>query len=94
MTTEAGVPEAEEAEDHVLRTIRKVISEIARIEPEELRLDSPVSGLRNVDSIILLEIVVRTEVELGIEIDEQDLFDISTVRDFLGFCRNATASKD
>lgn len=77
--------------DQVLRTIQKVISEVARIEPAEIQLDSPVTGLRNVDSILLLEIVVRTENELDIEIDEQDLFDINTVRDFAAFCRRTAA---
>ncbi|MFI2369832.1 acyl carrier protein [Streptomyces sp. NPDC018833] len=89
MTTESHA--RPETPDQVLLAIQKVISEVAKIEPAEIQLDSPVTGLRNVDSILLLEILVRTEMELGIEIDEQDLFDINTVRDFAAFCRKATA---
>ncbi|MEU2022451.1 acyl carrier protein [Streptomyces sp. NPDC016469] len=91
MTTAADVPAGE---GQVLATIQRIITEVARIEPEELRLDSPVTGVKNVDSILLLEIVVRAEVELGIEIDEQDLFDIDTVRDFVAFCHKATVATD
>ncbi|MEV8597882.1 acyl carrier protein [Streptomyces sp. NPDC052012] len=78
-----------ETQDHIWLTVQKAISEVARIEPAEIRLDSPVTGLRNVDSILLLEILVRVEAELGIEIDEQELFDINTVRDFAAYCRKA-----
>lgn len=78
-------------EDPVFRTIRDVISEVTRLEPEEISPENPVTGLRNVDSIVLLEIVVKAEVALGIEIDEMELFDIDTVADFVTVCRRLTA---
>lgn len=80
----------DQAAEPVFRTIQKVISEVARIAPEDILLDNAVTGIQNVDSIILMEIVVRTELELDIEIDEGELFDLHYVRDFVSLCQRLT----
>ncbi|MEU1181201.1 acyl carrier protein [Streptomyces sp. NPDC005820] len=74
-------------EDKIFDTLREVITRIAKVPPETVVPDAPVSGLQNVDSIVLLEIVVTMENELGIEIDEEELFDIDTVGQFVAACR-------
>lgn len=73
-------------------TIRGVISLVAKVPSEQVVLDSPVSGLRNVDSIVLLEIVARVETILDIDIDEEKLFEIKTVRDFVSVCHEIVSS--
>lgn len=73
--------------DQTFESIRDIICRVAKIEPTEVRPENPVTGLVNVDSIVLLEIVARTELELGIDIDEAELFEISTVADFVEACR-------
>jgi acyl carrier protein len=71
----------------VFETVRRIISDVAKIPPSEVRPENAVTGLANVDSIVLLEIVARTELALGIEIDEEQLFEINTVGEFVAACR-------
>lgn len=78
--------------DTTFLTVQRIISEVAKIPPEAVKLENPVTGLANVDSIVLLEIVARTELALGIEIDEEQLFEISTVGDFVSACQKLTAA--
>ncbi|MEU4164335.1 acyl carrier protein [Actinoplanes sp. NPDC026670] len=74
-------------------TIQRIIAQVAKTSPEAVVLANPVTGLTNVDSIVMLEIVARVELELGIEIDEEQLFAISTVGDFVDVCRELTAAR-
>ncbi len=73
--------------DSTFELIRGVISRATKLPPEAILPDNPVTGLQNVDSIVLLEIVARVEVLLGIDIDEAQLFDIQTVGDFVAVCQ-------
>lgn len=77
--------------DGIDAAIQRIISEVAKIPPEEIHPDNPVTGITNVDSILLLEIVALTELELGIEISEEDLFAANTVGDFVEICRRLTS---
>jgi len=72
--------------DDVFSRVRRVIATVAKIPEEEVKPANPVTGLANVDSIVLLEIVARTEIELDIEIDEEPLFNIATVGEFVSVC--------
>jgi acyl carrier protein len=79
------------ATDPTFDLIRGVISKATKLPPEVVLRENPVTGLANVDSIVLLEIVARVEVALGIDIDEQLLFDIQTVGDFVDVCKRLGA---
>ncbi|MEV4282916.1 acyl carrier protein [Actinoplanes xinjiangensis] len=74
-------------------TIQRIIAQVAKTSPQAVVLENPVTGITNVDSIVMLEIVARVELELGIEIDEEQLFAISTVGDFVAVCRDLTAAR-
>jgi acyl carrier protein len=80
--------------DTTFESIRDIICRVAKIEPSDVRPENPVTGLVNVDSIVLLEIVARTELEFGIDIDETDLFEISTVADFVAVCSRLQQTAD
>jgi acyl carrier protein len=77
--------------DSTFDLIRGVICKATKLPPEAVRLENPVTGLQNVDSIVLLEIVARVEITLGISIDEQVLFEIQTVGDFVNVCNRLIA---
>jgi acyl carrier protein len=87
--TEPG-PDFRTEPDPVLETIMRIVAKVAKISPDELRPENPVTGITNVDSILLLEIVALSELELGIEISEEDLFAMTTVADFVAACRQLT----
>ena len=78
--------------DEVFLTVQRIICQVAKVSPEAVRPENPVTGLANVDSILMLEIVARTELDLGIEIDEQRLFEITTVEEFVAACRDLTSA--
>lgn len=82
----------DETQDPTFQTIQRIISQVAKISPADVLLGNPVTGLTNVDSIVLLEIVAKTELTLDIEIDEAELFDIDTVSDFVRTCRRLVAA--
>lgn len=82
----------DESSDHTYLTVQRIISEVAKIPPSDIRPENPVTGLTNVDSIVLIEIVARTELALDIEIDEEQLFDLNTVGDFVAACRRLTSA--
>jgi acyl carrier protein len=79
--------------DPVFELIRDVICKATKLPPEAVRLENPVTGLQNVDSIMLLEIVARVEVSLDVLIDEEVLFDIQTVGDFVTVCSRLVAER-
>jgi acyl carrier protein len=74
----------------VLETIMRIVAKVAKISPDEIRPENPVTGITNVDSILLLEIVALTELELGIEIPEEVLFAMTTVAEFVAVCQRLT----
>jgi acyl carrier protein len=78
--------------DEVFLTIQRIICRVAKVPPQAVRPENPVTGLANVDSILLLEIVARVELDLGIEIDEERLFEITTVGEFVATCRELTSA--
>lgn len=80
---------AEHEADPTFETIQRIVSKVAKIPPEDIQLGNPVTGLTNVDSIVLLEIVALTELELGIDISEEELFAMTTVGDFVVLCRRS-----
>jgi acyl carrier protein len=74
-------------------TIQRIIAQVAKTSPQAVVLENPVTGITNVDSIVMLEIVARVELALDIEIDEEQLFAISTVGDFVAVCRDLTTAR-
>jgi acyl carrier protein len=74
-------------------TIRGVIALVAKVPREQVALDSPVSGLQNVDSIVLLEIIARVENLLDIDIDEEALFEMRSVGDFVTVCHQLVSAR-
>ncbi len=77
--------------DPVFSTVAGIIAKVAKIPLEQVKSENSVTGLTNVDSIVLLEIVATTEIALDIEIDEEELFKIDTVGDFVTACRRLTS---
>jgi acyl carrier protein len=70
----------------VFEAIRGVIALVIQVPVEQVTLASPVSALHGVDSIVLLEIIARVENVLDIDIDQDVLFEVRTVSDFVAVC--------
>jgi acyl carrier protein len=74
-------------------TIRDVICEVIKVGPEEVLESNEVIGLRNVDSMALLQIVTRVEGALDLDLDVEVLFDLKTVGEFVDTCHNLRAAQ-
>jgi acyl carrier protein len=70
----------------VFEAIRGVIALVLQVPAEHVGLGSPVSALEGVDSLVLLEITARVENVLDIDLDQDVLFEVRTVGDFVAVC--------
>ncbi|MFL5350897.1 MAG: acyl carrier protein [Hyalangium sp.] len=78
--------------EQTFQKIQEAICRVAKIPREMVTEQSPVSGVTNVDSIMLLEIITTVEVLLKIDIDEETLFELRTVKDFVEVCHRQLAT--
>ncbi len=70
--------------DEKLRSrIKETISRISRIPAAEFKDDVLIREELGIDSLMAMEIVATCEKELGVTIDEGELFALQTVGDFL-----------
>lgn len=70
----------------LFETIRGVIALVVQVPAEEVVISSQVSALEGVDSLVFLEIVARVENLLDIDLDQDVLFEVRTVGDFVAVC--------
>ena len=67
--------------------IKKIVSEVVNVKVSDLSDDLLVREELGVDSITAMEIIVRLEKEYEIEIDEENLINIKTVKDFIDYIK-------
>jgi acyl carrier protein len=68
--------------DELLDFVRKQLAVILEMEPDQITERSDLADI-DADSIDLIEVVNAVEREYGVQIEEQELYDILTVGEFL-----------
>ena len=63
----------------VEQRVVKVVAEILKVEPADIKLESTFSGDLGAESIQSIELVAGFEEEFGIEMDEDAALSVSTV---------------
>jgi acyl carrier protein len=66
----------------VLAEVKRIMSNISRIDVEELESDVKIREEVGVDSLMAMEIVATCEKRLDIHIDESELYNVETIGDF------------
>lgn len=66
----------------VLAEVKRIMSDISRIDVEELESDIKIREELGVDSLMAMEIVATCEKRLDIHIDEGELYNVETIGDF------------
>jgi len=66
----------------IISELKKIVSQITRINISELSEDILVREELGIDSLMAMEIVASCEKRLGIYIDEEQIFEIDTIGDF------------
>ena len=69
--------------ESTLQWVCEQFAEILELDPTEIGRQSRFADDLDADSIDLIEVVNAAEAEFGIEIDEDQLYDIDTVEEFV-----------
>lgn len=65
-----------------LQRVRQIMSRVSRIDVAELAPHVLIREELGIDSLMAMEIVATCELELGVRIDEAELYQVQSVGDF------------
>lgn len=69
--------------------IRDIVAEKVGVEPEEITMDTSFADDLDADSITLFELVMALEDEFDIEIDDENIEQITTVGDIVNYLEDS-----
>jgi acyl carrier protein len=72
-----------------LDILKKSIADVLSVDPDEITLDSTFEEDLGADSLVLYQILLDVQDQLGLEVDEQDLTEVRTVGDAIELIENA-----
>ena len=67
--------------------LKKIIAEVCDVDEDKITMDSTFKDDLDADSLDLFEMVMALEEEFGIEIPSEDLENIVTVNDIMGYLK-------
>ncbi|HHY07604.1 MAG: acyl carrier protein [Lawsonella sp.] len=75
-------------EQDIVTGLAEIVEEVTGVEPAEVTLDKKLVDDLDIDSLSMVEIAVQTEDKYGIEIPDEKMKGLRTVRDVVQFIRN------
>ena len=69
--------------------IKAAITNVSDIDPEDITDDASFQEDLGLDSLVLLEISVDIEMQFGLEVHEEDLAELHTLRDAVTFVQQS-----
>ncbi len=79
--------------DNLEQEIKDVVVEIMEVDPGEVKLDGPLDQIMQIDSVVLLEVLVTLERKYDISIQEEELQQISKLGQVVELIRKKQAQK-
>jgi acyl carrier protein len=76
-------------ERDIRNKVKDAIAKISDINPEDIADIASFKDDLGLDSLVLLEIAVEIEMQFGLEVNEEDLKQLQTVQDAVGFVQHA-----
>ncbi|GAB3966815.1 hypothetical protein GCM10029978_032810 [Actinoallomurus acanthiterrae] len=80
------------SEKEILEGLGDIIEEIAGVEPSEVTLDKSFVDDLDIDSLSMVEIAVAAQDKFGVEIPDDELKNLKTVKDVVNYVQSKGVS--
>ena len=73
----------------ITETVRAIVAEVLAVSAAELALDTDLRGVEGADSIKVLRMIARIAREFDVELEDEDVFGVSTIAEVADVVRKA-----
>ena len=80
------------SQEEIIAGIAEIIEEVTGIEPSEITPEKSFVDDLDIDSLSMVEIAVAAQDKFGVEIPDDELKNLKTVRDVIDYVRRAGVS--
>lgn len=81
-------------EQDIVAGLAEIVEEVTGVEPVEVTLDKKLIDDLDIDSLSMVEIAVQTEDKYGIEIPDEKMKRLQTVKDVVQFIRGLSSRSE
>ena len=74
-----------QSQEEILAGLAEIVEEVAGIDAAEVQLDKSFTGDLDVDSLTMVEVVVAAEEKFGVKIPDNEVQNLTTVGDAVGY---------
>lgn len=75
--------------DEITDTVRSLVSEVLGVSAAELAVDTDLRGVEGADSVRVLRLIARIEREYDVELEDSDVFGVSSIAEIAEVVRKA-----
>jgi acyl carrier protein len=75
--------------DQITETVRGIVAEVLAVPVGSLSVDTDLREVEGADSIKVLRLIARIEREYDVELEDSDVFGVSTIGEVAGVVRKA-----
>ena len=75
--------------DRITETVRTIVAEVLAVPAAELAVDTDLREVEGADSIKVLRLVARIEREYDVELEDSDVFGVSSISEIADVVRKA-----
>ena len=81
-------------EQDIVAGLAEIVEEVTGVEPVEVTLDKKLIDDLDIDTLSMVEIAVQTEDKYGIEIPDEKMKSLQTVKDVVQFIRGLSSRSE
>ncbi|GAA4558391.1 acyl carrier protein [Pseudonocardia xishanensis] len=75
--------------DQITDTVRAVVADVLSVPADQLSVDTDLRDVEGADSIKVLRLIARIEREYDVELEDSDVFGVSTIAEVADVVRRA-----
>jgi acyl carrier protein len=75
--------------DQITDSVRAIVADVLSVPADELSTDSDLREVEGADSIKVLRLIARIEREYDVELEDEDVFGVSTIAEVADVVRKA-----
>jgi acyl carrier protein len=80
--------------EQITASVTAIVAEVLAVPAAELSVDTDLREVEGADSIKVLRLIARIEREYDVELDDADVFEVSTITDVADVVRKAVAAQE